>query len=161
MARTEEPGVALTVNGRPVRIAGDPDRPLLDVLREDLGLKATRFGCGQGTCGACTVVVDGEAGLSCDLPLGELEGARIETAEGLLSDPPHPLLDAFLARQAGQCGYCLPGILMAAKALLETEPAADRRRIAEALDANLCRCGAHHRILDAVEQAAREMAGAT
>ncbi len=152
--------VEFVVNGRPVTIEGAGGVPLLHVLREDLNLKATRFGCGQGTCGACTVIVDGQPVLSCDTPVEEIAGKRIETAESLAGETDHPLLAAFLNRQAGQCGYCLPGILMAAKALLDAEPSPSRARIAEALDANLCRCGAHTRILDAVEDAARRMSEA-
>lgn len=141
----------LTVNGKGVSVASDAATPLLHVLRDEIGLRAARFGCGQGTCGACTVIVDRKAVLSCDVPVGELSGARIETAESLAGTTRHPLLDAFLEKQAGQCGFCLSGILMAAKALLDAERAPSRERIAAALDANLCRCGAHGRILDAVE----------
>lgn len=150
--------VSCWVNGETRSFVVDPTMPLLHVLREALGLKATRFGCGEGTCGACTVTVDGRAVTSCDLPAGEVAGKRVETAEGLDGNPPHPLVEAFLDHQAGQCGYCLPGILMAARAFLEGEPALpSRARIAEALDGNLCRCGVHARILDAVEDAARRM----
>jgi nicotinate dehydrogenase subunit A len=159
MAGDRAEDTAFTLNGRPVSVRADPTVPLLHVLREDLGLKATRFGCGQATCGACTVIVDGRAVMSCDLPLSAVAGAAVETAESLDTAPPHPLIDAFLDHQAGQCGYCLPGILMAAKALLDAEPAPDRARIAQALDPNLCRCGTHVRILDAVEDAARRMVG--
>lgn len=148
------------VNGQPHTLDVDAATPLLHVLREDLNLKATRFGCGEATCGACTVLVDGRAVMSCDLPAAEVDGARIETAEGLDADPPDPLLEAFLDHQAGQCGYCLPGILMAARALLAERPQPARSDIARALDGNLCRCGAHARILDAVEDAARRMTGA-
>lgn len=150
--------ITIHVNGARHRVDADPATPLLHVLRETLKLKATRFGCGEGTCGACTVIVDGKAVMSCDLPISEAEDARIETAEGLADTP---LLAAFLDHQAGQCGYCLPGILMAARALLADDPAPDRARIASALDGNLCRCGAHNRILDAIEDAARRMSGAT
>ncbi|MDE0345977.1 MAG: (2Fe-2S)-binding protein [Boseongicola sp.] len=150
--------VSCRVNGENRSFVVDPMMPLLHVLRETLGLMATRFGCGEGTCGSCTVMVDGQAVMSCDLPAGEVAGKRVETAEGLDGDPPHPLVAAFLDHQAGQCGYCLPGILMAARALLERESAPpSRTRIAEALDGNLCRCGVHARILDAVEDAARRM----
>ena len=146
------------INGEMRAFVADPTMPLLHVLRESLDLKATRFGCGEGTCGACTVMVDGQAVMSCDLPAGEADGKQIETAEGLDGDPPHPLVASFLDHQAGQCGYCLPGILMAARAMLEREPAPPSRAgMAEALDGNLCRCGAHARILDAVEDAARRM----
>jgi nicotinate dehydrogenase subunit A len=148
-----------TLNGRAVSVRSDPNMPLLHVLREDLGQRATRFGCGQASCGACTVIVDGRAVMSCDIPVAAVAGLSVETAEGLDGVPPHPLVTAFLDHQAGQCGYCLPGILMAAKALLDSEVAPDRDRIARALDANLCRCGTHVRILDAVEDAARQIAG--
>lgn len=154
--------VSCRVNGEKRAFVVDPTMPLLHVLREILDLKATRLGCGEGTCGACTVMVDGQAVMSCDLPAAGVDGRRIETAEGLDGDPPHPLVAAFLEHQAGQCGYCLPGILMAAKALLEGAPAPpSRARIAEALDGNLCRCGVHVRILDAIEDAARHMSRET
>lgn len=158
MAEDRAEDVAFTLNSRAVSVRSDPDTPLLHVLREDLCLMATRFGCGQATCGACTVIIDGRAVMSCDLAVSAVAGAVVETAESLDTAPPHPLLDAFLDHQAGQCGYCLPGILMSAKALLDAEPAPERARIARALDANLCRCGTHVRILDAVETAARRMA---
>ena len=147
----------IVVNGTTVGIESDPATPLLHVLRDELGLRAARFGCGQGTCGACTVIVDGRPVLSCDIPAAEVAGRHVETAEGLVAGGRHPLVEAFVARQAGQCGFCLSGILMAAKALLDAEPQPSRARIAEALDANLCRCGAHGRILDAVEAAADAM----
>ena len=153
--------VRFTLNGTAVEVGGPDEMPLLYALRDGLGLKATRFGCGDAACGACMVIVDGEARTSCDLPISAIEGARIETAEGLDGDPAHPLLAAMLKHQAGQCGYCLPGILMAAKAYLDAGGGADRAAIAAALDANLCRCGTHVRILDAVEEAARKMTGAS
>lgn len=153
-------GVAFTVNGTAVEVDAAEDMPLLYVLRDSLDLKATRFGCGDAACGACTVIVDGVARTSCDLPVSAVRGARVETAEGLDADPAHPLLAAMLGHQAAQCGYCLPGILMAAKAYLDAGGGADRQAIAAALDGNLCRCGAHVRILDAVEDAARGMSGA-
>lgn len=137
--------------------APPPEVRLLYVLRDDLDLKSARFGCGQAACGACTVIVDGEAVTSCDLPVSAVAGTVVQTAESLASDPPHPLLDAFLEHQAGQCGYCLPGILMASKALLDRTAAPSRSRIAAALDTNLCRCGTHVRILDAVEAAAQRL----
>lgn len=151
---SETRSVRLTLNGQPVEVNADPDTPLLYVLRGALDAKTARFGCGVGLCGACTVIVDGRARCSCDMPLAEAEGATVETAEGLATDPPHPLLAAMIDRQAAQCGYCLPGIVMAAKALLDHEPRPSRQRIAEILAGNLCRCGAHVRILDAVEDAA-------
>lgn len=150
--------VEFTLNGRAVAVTGRPDMPLLPALREDLGMKATRFGCGSEGCGACTVVVDGAARYACTLPLADVAGRRVETAEGLARpEGDHPLLRAFLDHQAGQCGYCLPGILMRAKALLDRGEPVDRPRVAAELDGNLCRCGAHLRILDAVMTAARDM----
>lgn len=150
--------VAFTVNGVAVELRADPALPLLSALREDLGLKATRYGCGSEGCGACTVIVDGTARFSCTLPLSEVSGREVSTAEGLAgTDGDHPLLTAFLDHQAGQCGYCLPGVLMRARALLDRGEKVDRRRVAEELDHNLCRCGAHGRILDAVMDAARQM----
>lgn len=150
--------IAFTVNGGAVVLSADPSLPLLTVLREDIGLKATRFGCGSEGCGACTVIVDGEARYSCTLPLSDVAGRKVETAEGLArAEGDHPLLRAFLDHQAGQCGYCLPGILMRAKALLDRGTPVARADVAAELDANLCRCGAHGRILDAIMDAAREM----
>ncbi|SLN65385.1 (2Fe-2S)-binding protein [Roseisalinus antarcticus] len=148
----------LTVNGTVVALTAEADTPLLYVLRDHLGLQATRVGCGEETCGACTVIVNGTARFSCTLPLSEVEGAAVETAEGLVSDgAPHPLAAAFQAHQAAQCGYCLPGILMRAKAHLDAGGAADRASLAAAIDPNLCRCGTHLRILAALQDAARTM----
>jgi len=151
---TEKEPVRILLNGRDWVIRSDPDMPLLYVLREICGLKGTRFGCGDAACGACTVVVDGVAVTSCDLPLSAVAGKRVETVESLDTEPPHPLLKAALEIQAAQCGYCLPGILMAAKALLDKTGNPSRAEIVAALDDNLCRCGAHLRILRAVERAA-------
>ena len=163
--RTIDQGVVLVakshvfhVNGRPVTVKSDPGLPLLTALREDLGLKATRYGCGAEICGVCTVIVDGTARYACTLPVSDVEGKQVLTAESLEeADQDHPLIIAFLANQAGQCGYCLPGILMRARALLESGEKVDRTRVARELDANLCRCGAHTRILDAVMTAATQM----
>jgi len=153
--------ISLTVNGEHHEVKADESEPLLYVLRDRLNLKAARYGCGQGTCGACTVLVDGRAQMSCNVPISTLDGALVTTAEALDCDPPGPLLRAFLDHQAGQCGYCLPGILMRASDLLENTPLANRDQIAEALDVHLCRCGAHVRILDAIETAQRDMAKGT
>jgi aerobic-type carbon monoxide dehydrogenase small subunit (CoxS/CutS family) len=149
--------ISLTINGSKYKIKADQDTPLLFVLRDNMGLCATRYGCGEATCGACTVIIDGQAVMSCDISLGAVAGKSVQTAEGMQAKPSHPLLEAFIKHQAGQCGYCLTGILMASKALLEKEPFATRKRIAEVLDSNLCRCGAHSRILDAVEEAGKFM----
>ncbi len=148
------------VNGQPVQVAADPTTPLLIVLRNDLGERSTRHGCAEGDCGACTVLMDGKPVTSCTLSLEAAAGHRIETIAALRSDEiGKALLDAVLAEQAGQCGYCLAGILVQAKALLAQTPRPDRAKIAGALDGNLCRCGAHHRILNAIERASRTLAG--
>lgn len=148
--------IPLNVNGNTVRIAVDGDTPLLDVLRNHLGLTGAKFGCGLEQCGCCMVLVDGEPVKSCGKPLSAVAGRAIVTIEGLgTPERPHPLQQAFLDEQAGQCGYCLPGILVSAKALLDRNPAPSRREIAAALDDNICRCGSHVRILRAVERAAR------
>jgi nicotinate dehydrogenase subunit A len=151
--------LTLHVNGEAARVrVEDPRMPLLYVLRDDLDLHGPRFGCGLGQCGACTVLVDGVATRSCVTPVARVVGKRIVTLEGLgTPERPHPLQQAFLDEQAGQCGYCLPGILISAKALLDKNPAPSRRDIALALDDNICRCGSHHRILRAVEKAAAKM----
>lgn len=145
--------IRFTVNGRAVSVAAPETEPLLWVLRNRLGLKAARFGCGAGSCGACAVIVDGRVETSCSLQVGAVAGTAVETAEGVV-EAGHPLVAAFGAERAGQCGYCLSGLLMRAKALLDAEPAPDRARIAAALDEGLCRCGAHPRILKAVARAA-------
>jgi nicotinate dehydrogenase subunit A len=150
--------IAFTVNGKPASIAADPDTPLLDVLRNHLGLVGTKFGCGLEQCGTCMVLIDGEPVKSCGKAVSTVVGKAVLTIEGLgTPERPHPLQQAFLDEQAGQCGYCLPGILVTAKALLDRNPAPSRREIALALDDNICRCGSHHRILRAVENAAARM----
>jgi nicotinate dehydrogenase subunit A len=150
--------IPLTVNGDPVSVTADGDTPLLDVLRNHLGLKGTKFGCGLEQCGCCMVLIDGSPVKSCGRPLSAVAGKEILTIEGMgKQDRPHPLQEAFLDEQAGQCGYCLPGILISAKALLNRNPAPSRKEIAEALDDNICRCGSQHRILRAVERAALRM----
>jgi nicotinate dehydrogenase subunit A len=151
--------IEFTVNGRPISIALDrEDRPLLDVLRNNLGLTGTRFGCGLEQCGCCTVLIDGVATKSCARPVATVAGKSVTTIEGLgTPDHPHPLQQAFLEEQAGQCGYCLSGIIVSAKALLDRNPSPSRAEIAQALDDNICRCGAHSRILRAVEKAAARM----
>jgi len=148
----------LTVNGETRRVRVDDNATLLDVLRNHLDLKAARFGCGAGQCGTCAVIIDGKDVASCQLEVGNLEGKPITTLEGIGAiDRPHPLQTAFLELQAGQCGYCLAGILVAAKALLDRNPSPTRAEIAEALAWHLCRCGAHNRILAAVALAAERM----
>ena len=147
---------SFTVNGSAVSVTADSDTPLLDILRNHLGLVGTKFGCGQEQCGCCMVLVDGRAEKSCGKALSTVAGREIVTIEGLgTRERPHPLQQAFLDEQAGQCGYCLPGIIISAKALLDHNPAPLRTEIAAALDDNICRCGSHTRILRAVERAAR------
>ena len=147
--------IDLTVNERLVSVDADPTTPLLDVLRNHLDLKGTRYGCGLEQCGTCMVLIDGEAQPSCARELGSLAHRHVTTIEGLGSaQAPHRLQRAFLQQQAGQCGYCLSGIIISAKALLDRNPHPSRAEIAAALDRNLCRCGTHTRIIAAVQQAA-------
>ena len=142
---------SVEVNGRTHTVSADGAEPLLHVLRDRLGLKGTRYGCGTEQCGACMVLLDGQPAHSCTRSLDAVAGHSVTTVEGL--DAPH-LIAGFLAEQAGQCGYCLSGILVSASALLARNPAPDRSAIAEALAPHLCRCGAHVRILRAVARAA-------
>jgi nicotinate dehydrogenase subunit A len=152
--------VALVLNGEAIAYEGDADRDLLDWLRAERGLTASRFGCGQGLCGACNVLIDGRAVASCALPMGSLEGRAVMTLEGLGDAArPHPLQAAFIAEQAMQCGYCISGIILSAAALLARSPSPGEDEIRAALDGNLCRCGAHGRILKAVARAAAAMRG--
>src|SRR5712671_5514372 len=146
---------SLTVNGIAVSVTADGDTPLLDVLRNHLGLVGTKFGCGAEQCGSCMVLVDGKPEKSCGTALSTVAGKAVVTIEGLgTREHPHPLQQAFLDEQAGQCGYCLSGILISAKALLDKNPKPSRADIVAALDKHLCRCGSHQRILRAVERAA-------
>ena len=148
----------LDVNGTRHRVEAAPDTPLLYVLRNDLGLNGAKFGCGLGQCGACTVIVDGRAVLSCITPISALEGRRIRTVEGLGTvDKPGPMQRAFIEEQAAQCGYCIAGMMMRAQALLESKPAADEAEVRKALAPHLCRCGTHMRILRAIGRAAKLM----
>ncbi len=149
----------LTVNGRPVELDTDPATPLLYVLREDLGLNGAKYGCGLGQCGACTVLLDDRPVFSCVTPLLATEGRKVRTIEGLGTiDDPGPVPRAFLAEQAAQCGYCIPGMMMRAQALLERRAAPSEAEIRAFMQPNLCRCGTHMRILRAVRRAATEMA---
>jgi len=150
--------IALRVNGRVERIAVDPTTPLLYVLRNDLGLRAAKFGCGLEQCGACTVIVGGKAVMSCALPIGRVGEREVLTVEGLAEgETLHPVQAAFLAESAAQCAYCVPGILMETVALLAWNDAPEEAEIRRALDTHLCRCGAHPRILRAVRRAARAL----
>ena len=148
----------LDVNGRPVSVDTEPRTSLLDVLRNHLGLKAAKFGCGQTLCGACTVWVDDRPAYACDLPVEAVGDRKVRTLESLGTESaPHPLQRAFIDEQAGQCGYCLPGIIMRAAAFLRDHPQQPTRaEVAEALDPHLCRCGSQQRIVNAVLRAAAE-----
>jgi nicotinate dehydrogenase subunit A len=151
----------LTVNGREHDVSADPDTPLLYALRDDLALNGAKFGCGLGQCGACTVMVDGKAVLSCITPILLVEGRDITTVEGLgTPDNPGPMQRAFIAEQAAQCGYCIPGMMMRAQALLQNNPVVSDADIRAELQGNLCRCGTHMRILRAVRRAASLMQSA-
>jgi nicotinate dehydrogenase subunit A len=148
----------LTVNGRDHDVDADPDTPLLYVLRDDIKLNAAKFGCGLGQCGACTVIVDGKAVLSCVTPLVLLEGKQVTTLEGLgTAAAPSPIQRAFMEEQAAQCGYCIAGMMMRAQALLLRNPKPNDEQIRAELEPHLCRCGTHMRILRAVHRAARLM----
>ena len=151
--------VALDVNGRVRSVpVDDPKMPLLYALRNDLGLHGPRFGCGLGQCGACTVHIDGKAVRSCQMPVASAAGKKITTLEGLGSSAkPHPLQKAFIEEQAVQCGYCINGMIMQAKALLDANRHPTEEEIKQALAHNLCRCGTHVRIVRAVKRAAAEM----
>jgi nicotinate dehydrogenase subunit A len=147
--------IRILVNGVEREVGAEPSTPLLYVLRNDLGLKGTRFGCGEGHCGACTVLLDGNAVQSCDTPLWSAAGREVTTVEGLSRGAAlHPLQQAFIGEQAAQCGYCINGIMMSAVALLERSPDPGEAEIAAALERNLCRCGTHVRILRAIGKAA-------
>ncbi len=150
----------LDVNGRTHEVDADPATPLLYVLREDLKLNGAKFGCGLGQCGACTVLADGEAIFSCLTPISVLAGRRITTVEGLGTlDKPGPMQRAFIELQAAQCGYCIPGMMMRAQALLERKPSASEAEIRSALQPNLCRCGTHMRIVRAAVRAGELVRG--
>jgi len=147
----------LTINGKTVDVSARPDTPLLYVLRNDLGLVGSRFGCGSGLCGACFVQVDGRPMASCDLPMSFVEGKTVTTVEGLGQNGElHPVQKALLAEQAAQCGYCMSGIAVSASALLAANPNPSEAEIRAALDKHLCRCGSHNRVVRAIERAAHE-----
>src|SRR5947209_1935298 len=150
--------VSLKVNGATRSVPAEPDTPLLYVLRNDLELNGAKFGCGMAQCGACTVLIDGKAVRSCVTDIGSLANSEITTLEGLGSaEKPHPLQRAFIDEQAAQCGYCINGMIMSAKALLDRNPRPSENDVRQALAANLCRCGTHNRIVRAVLRAADEM----
>jgi nicotinate dehydrogenase subunit A len=148
--------ISLKVNGASRSVAAEPDTPLLYVLRNDLELNGAKYGCGLSQCGACTVLIDGKAVRSCVTPIGGLEKSEITTIEGLGSrDKPHPLQQAFIEEQAAQCGYCISGMIMSAKELLDRKPRPSEQDVRSALEGNLCRCGTHNRIIRAVLRAAQ------
>jgi isoquinoline 1-oxidoreductase alpha subunit len=149
--------ITLHVNGREQVVDVSPDTPLLWVLRDTLGLTGTKYGCGIGECGACTVHLDGKAVRSCTLPVSEAAGHQITTIEGLSGDRSHPLQQAWLAENVSQCGYCQPGQIMAAAALLAENPQPDDADIDAAMSHNLCRCGTYQRIRRAIHRAAGEV----
>jgi nicotinate dehydrogenase subunit A len=160
MAAATAEGIRLRVNGVERDITADPATPLLSILRGTLGLTAAHFGCGANQCGACHVLIDGHAVASCDTPLWAAAGKEVTTLEGLgTPEKPHPLQLAFIAEQAMQCGYCIAGIVVSAAALLGRNPNPTEAEVRAGLDRNLCRCGAHNRIVRAVLRAAKE--GAT
>lgn len=148
--------VSLKVNGVSRSVPAEPDTPLLYVLRNDLELNGAKFGCGLAQCGACTVLIDGKAVRSCVTPVGTLEKSEITTIEGLGSlAKPHALQQAFIQEQAAQCGYCISGMIMSAKELLDRNPRPSEQDVRTALEGNLCRCGTHNRIINAVLRAAQ------
>lgn len=148
--------IRIELNGKSVTVDAEADTPLLYVLRDDLKLNGAKFGCGLGQCGACSVMVEGEAVFSCQVPIGVLEGKKVTTLEGLgTMERPGRVQQAFIDEQAAQCGYCIPGFIMRAEALLRKTPDPTDQQIREALHGNLCRCGTHMRIYKAVKRAAK------
>ncbi len=159
MSQAVAQGVRFQLNGRSVSVQAENGQSLLDLLRNTLELKATRMGCGQGQCGACRVMLDGHAVSSCETPLWAVEGKVVTTVEGLgHRSAPHALQTAFIEEQAMQCGFCTSGILMSAAALLQRQPQPSRQEIVQAIDGHLCRCGAHNRVVRAIEKAAARLA---
>lgn len=156
-ARVPEKTVTLRVNGQTTAVCAMADTPLLLILRNDLQLNGPKYGCGLGECGACTVLIDGVAARACVFPLSGAEGREITTLEGIgTREHPHPVQQAFIEEQAAQCGYCMNGMIMTAKALLDRNPHPSEAQIRNELSANLCRCGTHIEILRAVLRAARQ-----
>jgi aerobic-type carbon monoxide dehydrogenase small subunit (CoxS/CutS family) len=152
--------ISFTLNNKPVSLDVDGERKLLWILRTDLGLTGTKFGCGEGICGSCTVLVNNEAIPSCQTSIKDIAGAEVITIEGLEKDGSlHPLQKAFIKHDALQCGFCTSGMILKAHSLLTENPNLSRKEITEGMEDNLCRCGAHGRIMDAIETAAKEMKG--
>ena len=150
--------VRLSINGKSANLDVPPDTPLLWALRDSLGLTGTKYGCGMGLCGACTVHLDGEAVRSCQTPVSSVGAKKITTIEGLSSNRSHPVQRAWIAEQVPQCGYCQPGQIMQAAALLTKNPHPDRSQIDQAMSGNICRCATYQRIRRAIERAAKETA---
>jgi isoquinoline 1-oxidoreductase subunit alpha len=148
--------VAFSLNNREVSVDADPDTPLLWIIRDHIGLTGTKYGCGGGYCGACTVHVDGAAQRACQMQLSSVAGKKVTTIEGLSADSSHPLQKAWIAEQVPQCGYCQSGQIMKAAELLAANPKPNRADIIAHMDGNICRCGTYHRIVAAVARAARE-----
>lgn len=156
MTPVSQTSLTITVNGQPHDVEATPDTPLLYVLRNEMELNAPKFGCGLSQCGACTVLLDGEAIRSCIYPVSDVAGKQVTTLEGLGNEEHlHPLQEAFIEEQAAQCGYCISGMIMTAEAFLRTNPSPDEAAIRQALATNLCRCGTHVRIIRAVQRAAK------
>jgi aerobic-type carbon monoxide dehydrogenase small subunit (CoxS/CutS family) len=152
--------IAFTLNRQPVSLRVDGDRPLLWVLRTDLGLTGAKFGCGEGLCGACTVLINNEAVPACQTSVSAIDGSDVKTIEGLAkSGKLHPIQEAFVAHDALQCGFCTPGMILKAYSLLVSNPAPTRQQIVDGMEDNLCRCGAHVRIVEAIQTAARALKG--
>jgi aerobic-type carbon monoxide dehydrogenase small subunit (CoxS/CutS family) len=155
-----EEKIRFTLNGKKTEITTEPNQTLLWVLRNQLGLTGTKYGCGTGFCGACTVLIDREPSRSCTLPVSDIAGKNVITIEGLgRNGKLHPVQQAFIDHDALQCGYCTPGMIMTAAGMLLKNPSLTRQQIIDGLENNLCRCGAHTRIIDAVETAAKELKG--
>jgi isoquinoline 1-oxidoreductase alpha subunit len=148
--------VRFTLNGKPVSAQSEDNTPLLWVIRDELKLTGTKYGCGIAQCGACTVHVNGKAVRSCSTTLGAVKGAKVTTIEGLSPDSSHPLQKAWVAEQVPQCGYCQSGQIMKAAELLSANPTPSRADIVEHMDGNICRCGTYHRIIAAIERASKE-----
>ena len=147
--------ISFTLNGKSIALEADKERSLLWVLRKDFGLTGAKYGCGEGLCGSCTVLVDHEAQRSCQLTLADVNGKSVTTVEGLEdNDSLHPVQQAFISKEALQCGYCTPGMIMTAVALLHKNPAPSEAEIIEEMDNNLCRCGSYKRIIEAIKSAA-------
>ncbi len=146
--------ISFTINGKKARVDAEPDTPLLWVVRDHLKLTGTKFGCGAGLCGACTVHVDGKAVRSCQTAVSHVAGKKVTTIEGLSHNATHPLQKAWVEEQVPQCGYCQSGQIMQAASLLKEHPKPTREQIVEAMDGNLCRCGTYHRIIAAIQKAA-------